>query len=176
VNDNAMQIVHLVEQEQPHLLLKACGQCGEYARLGDGTHFWTNDRLYYMAPVPPAVSCAVAKWDPGVQVDPRKIGLKNGLRQLASAQIRRVLDYAPEKMALDDGNYVDGKFCPLAVAVGLPEIMKDPTDDRVHAVLTMLGYKVNNTRGIKGKFYTTNRAADLRLAAEEVLREREETT
>jgi hypothetical protein len=108
--------------------------------------------------------------------DPRKAGLKRGLRQLSSEQICRVLAYPIERMALDDGNYVDGKFCPLAVAVGLPEIMKDPTDDRVHAVLTMLGYKVNNTRGIVGKFYTANRAADLRTAAEEVLREREETT
>jgi hypothetical protein len=105
--------------------------------------------------------------------DPRKTGLKNGLRQLTSAQIRRVLDYPIEKMALDDGNYIDGKFCPLAIALGIDETMKNPSDDRVHAVLTLLGYRVNNTRNVYGTFYTTDRGHDLHLAAMEVLRERD---
>jgi hypothetical protein len=108
-----------------------------------------------------------------VKEDARKTGLKNGLRQLTSAQICRVLDYPIEKMALDEGNYIDGKFCPLAIALGIDETMKNPSDDRVHAVLTLLGYRVNNTRNVYGEFYTTNRAHDLQLAAMEVLRERD---
>lgn len=104
--------------------------------------------------------------------DPRKTGLKAGLRQLTSAQIQRVLAYPRDRIALDDGNYINGCYCPLAIGVSLDEIMKEPTDDRVHAVLTMLGYRVNNTRGIIGDFYTSRRYDDLVIAANEVLAER----
>lgn len=105
--------------------------------------------------------------------DPRKTGLKNGLRQLSSDQIRRVLDYEGE-MVLDTWNYEDGKFCPLAVAVGLNETMTDPTHDKVYNTLLEMGFKVYNTRGIKGDFYTTDRLTDLKTAALEVLEERED--
>ena len=105
--------------------------------------------------------------------DARKEGLKAGLRQLTSEQIRRVLDY-PNEMVLDEDNYTDGKFCPLAVGLGLDQIVKQPTQEKVYAILALAGYKVNNTRGKKGEFYTTERARDLRTAAEEVLAERGE--
>ena len=102
--------------------------------------------------------------------DPRKTGLKNGLRQLTIEQIEKVLSW-PEDMVLDHCNYQDGKFCPLAVGVGL-EKMPDPTHDKVYDELVRMGYKVYNTRGIKGDFYTTNRKADLIEAAREVLAEK----
>jgi hypothetical protein len=38
--------------------------------------------------------------------------------------------------------------------------------------LTELGYKVYNTRGIYGQYYTTNRKEDLLEAAKEVLEEK----
>ncbi len=105
--------------------------------------------------------------------DPRKVGLKNGLRQLTNEEIQRVLDYKGE-MVLDTHNYHEGKFCPLAVAVDLPNKPPDYpwTNDYVVDVLEKMGFTVFNTRGLKGEFYTTNRKADLITAAKEVLEER----
>ncbi|HVI40238.1 MAG TPA: hypothetical protein VM577_06230 [Anaerovoracaceae bacterium] len=102
--------------------------------------------------------------------DPRKTGLKNGLRQLTTAQLRKVIDYQGE-MVLDTYNYENGCFCPLAVGVGL-ETMENPSHDKVFNTLNELGYKIYNTRGIAGEFYTSNRKEDLLEAAREVLREK----
>lgn len=103
--------------------------------------------------------------------DPRKAGLKDGLRQLTASQLQRVIDY-PDEMVLDTYNYKDGKFCPLAVGVGLDLVMANPSHDAVLDMLTQMGYKVYNTRGIPGEFYTNNRKADLLEAAREVLEEK----
>lgn len=103
--------------------------------------------------------------------DPRKTGLKNGLRQLTVEQIKKVID-CPNEMVLDTYNYLDGKFCPLAIALDLDKIIKEPTHEKVFFTLTNLGYKVYNTRGIKGEFYTNNRKEDLLIAAKEVLEEK----
>ena len=70
--------------------------------------------------------------------DPRKTGLKNGLRQLTVDELRTVLNYEGE-MVLDTFNYQDGKFCPLAVAIGLDK-MPDPTHEKVYDKLISLGY------------------------------------
>lgn len=105
--------------------------------------------------------------------DPRKTGLKNGLRQLTSEQIRTVLSW-PFPMVLDTYNYDNGCYCPLAVGVGIPARMEKPTHQKVFDELTKMGYSVYNTRGIKGDFYTCDREKDLRIAAEEVLIERGE--
>lgn len=102
--------------------------------------------------------------------DPRKTGLKNGLRQLNSKQLERVINY-PNEMILDEFNYKDGLFCPLAIGLELDEKLLQPTHDKVFKTLTALGYSVYNTRGIEGKFYTTNRKEDLLEAAKEVLEE-----
>lgn len=103
--------------------------------------------------------------------DPRKTGLKNGLRQLTIEQLQRVIEH-PGEMILDEYNYQDGKFCPLAVALELDKTMKFPTHDKVFDTLTSMGYKVYNTRGIAGDFYTDNRKEDLIEAAHEVLQEK----
>lgn len=103
--------------------------------------------------------------------DPRKTGLKNGLRQLTIAQLERVINYKGE-MIYDTYNYHEGKFCALAVGVGLNQSMEKPTHDMVFGRLLLLGYNVYNTRGIEGQFYTTNRAEDLLEAAKEVLQEK----
>lgn len=103
--------------------------------------------------------------------DPRKAGLKNGLRQLTIEQLQRVIDY-PGEMVLDSYNYENGNFCALAVGVGLDKTMIDPTHEKVFDTLTSMGYKVYNTRGIPGEFYTNNRLEDLLEAAKEVLQEK----
>lgn len=102
--------------------------------------------------------------------DPRKTGLKDGLRQLTIEQLQRVIDY-PGEMVLDTFNYQDGKFCPLAVALELDK-MPEPSHDKVFQALTDMGYNVYNTRGIPGDFYTTNRLEDLLQAAKEILQEK----
>lgn len=102
--------------------------------------------------------------------DPRKIGLKQGLRQLNVEQLQRVLNY-PKEMVLDTYNYQDGKFCPLAVALEL-DSMEEPSHDKVFQILTEMGYTVYNTRGIQGEFYIDNRKEDLFLAVQEVIEEK----
>lgn len=104
--------------------------------------------------------------------DPRKTGLKNGLRQLTVEQLQRVIDY-PGEMVYDTYNYHEGKFCALAIGVGLDDKITDPTHEKVFELLDSLGYNVYNTRGIQGEFYTTNRKEDLLEAAREVLQEKQ---
>ena len=103
--------------------------------------------------------------------DPRKTGLKNGLRQLTIEQLQRILDY-PKEIVLDSYNYENGNFCPLAIALELNKTMENPNHDKVFNHLTNLGFSVFNTRGIKGEFYTTNRKKDLILAIKEVIQEK----
>ncbi len=103
--------------------------------------------------------------------DPRKTGLKNGLRQLTNEQLQNLWYYS-EEMVLDSFNYEDGKFCALAIALDLDKQIVEPTHNIVFDFLTKLGFKVYNTRGIKGEFYTTNRKEDLKIALGEVLHER----
>ncbi len=69
--------------------------------------------------------------------DARKTGLKNGLAQLTIQQLEKVINYSKE-MVLDEFNYNNGKFCPLAIGVGL-EKMENPTHDKVFNKLTNLG-------------------------------------
>lgn len=108
--------------------------------------------------------------------DARQEGLRAGLEQLTTEQLLRVFHY-PKPMAVDHGNYVDGHYCPLAVGLGLHELMQgDVTCDRVHAVMTMMGYKVNNTRGKEGMFYTDARERDLLTMILQILRERGHVT
>jgi hypothetical protein len=103
--------------------------------------------------------------------DPRKTGLKNSLRQLTIEQLERVINY-PSEMVLDTYNYEDGKFCPLAVGVGIDKWLKYPTHEKVFNILSTMGYKIYNTRGIEGNFYTNNRLSDLLEAAKEVIEEK----
>lgn len=103
--------------------------------------------------------------------DKRKIGLKAGLSQLTVEQLIRVIYYKKE-ILLDEFNYKDGLFCPLAIGLNLDETMENPDHNKVYEKLTSLGYKVNNTRGIEGEFYTSNRKEDLLKAAYEVLEEK----
>lgn len=103
--------------------------------------------------------------------DPRKTGLKNGLKQLTIEQLKRVIEY-PDEMVLDSYNYENGKFCPLAIGLNLDKTIENPTHDKVFNELISRNYKVYNTRGIDGEFYTVNRKEDLLEAAKEVLQEK----
>lgn len=87
--------------------------------------------------------------------------------------MRRVLHYR-RPMVLDEFNYKDGCFCPLAVALGLDEAFLTPSDEAVFGVLKIMGYCVQNTRHVQGEFYRggyEERFADLVAAVQEVLQE-----
>lgn len=119
-------------------------------------------------PMPSSEDASKRYW---ILEDPRKAGLKNGLRQLTIEQLQRVINYKGE-MVLDSFNYENGNFCALAIGVGLDQTMIEPTHEKVFQALTDMGYNVYNTRGIPGEFYTTNRLEDLLTAAKEVLQEK----
>lgn len=103
--------------------------------------------------------------------DPRKAGIKDGLRQLTVEQIDRLLTH-DGPLCLDTWNYHEGAYCPLAVGLGLDTVFKEPSHEKVYSVLALMGYKINNTWGRLGQFYTTDRKADLIRAAEEVRAEK----
>lgn len=103
--------------------------------------------------------------------DPRKTALKNGLRQLNYEQLLRVACFDGQ-MVTDKFNYADGKFCPLAIGIGMDRWLKDPTHEKVYAILTLAGFKVNNTWQVEGEFFTDDRENDLRIALEEVMAEK----
>lgn len=85
---------------------------------------------------------------------------------LTFEQLLRILDYDNEFL-LDDCNYRDGKFCPLAVAFNLHETVSNPSDDIIRDEIVRIGnaqipdFAINPTKGIQGTFYTTNRRDDL---------------
>jgi hypothetical protein len=60
----------------------------------------------------------------------------------------------------------------LAIGLSLDQTITDPTHQKIFDQLTQMGYKVYNTRGICGEFYTKNRKQDLIIAAQEVLTEK----
>ena len=103
--------------------------------------------------------------------DPRKTGLKRGLEQLTLEQLQRLRAWEGP-LVLDNVNYKEGQFCPLAVALDLPRTLASPSDEAVVQHLTGLGLSVYNTRGIVGKFYTSDRRRDLFEALDEVIKNR----
>lgn len=104
--------------------------------------------------------------------DKRKMALLNGLRQLTIDQLRRVESWKGTILT-DRFNYHEGCWCPLAIGLGLPEFVKNPTQEKVYSIMALAGYKINNTWGVEGYFYTNNRDIDLRSALQEVILEKE---
>lgn len=116
-------------------------------------------------------------------MDPRKAALKEGIQQLRKHEIERLIAHVEggQPILLDrdeqgHANVSGGVYCPLAVAVGIqahPHTVELDTDEGVAKFLTeWCGFKIYNTRGIAGEFYTNNRRDDLLVAAREVLSER----
>lgn len=102
--------------------------------------------------------------------DPRKTGLKMGLRQLNVEQLQKVINYQG-KLCLDNFNYENGKICPLGAALDLDKI-DNLSHEKVYNTLIKMNYVVYNTKGIEGKFYRENRQQDLIIAAKEVWSEK----
>lgn len=112
--------------------------------------------------------------------DPRKVALKEGLRQLRPHELWRLIEWVEGGGAVlldrdEEGraNYDGQMYCPLAVAVRMHEGLPYDSDESVYKILTgWFGLKVYNTRGVKGEFYTTERRRDLLVAAREVMAEK----
>ena len=112
--------------------------------------------------------------------DPRKTALKEGLRQLRPHELWRLVEWIDGGGAVlldrdEDGNanYNGQAYCPLAIAVRMHEGVPYESDESVYKILSSwFGFKVYNTRGVAGEFYTTERRRDLMIALREVLREK----
>lgn len=119
----------------------------------------------------------------GVTEDPRKTALEDGLRQLRPHELERLVWWIesgnPVLLDRDEyghANYSRGTYCPLAIAVRVPVLhgyLDDRDADVAETLTKYYGFKIYNTRGIAGEFYTTNRREDLLTAAREVLAEKE---
>lgn len=61
-----MKILHLVTQRgQPYgSTRQSCENCGEWGRIGDGTHFYTDDPAIYENPSEGYQTCRKANYDP----------------------------------------------------------------------------------------------------------------
>lgn len=103
--------------------------------------------------------------------DKRKTALKSGLRQLTYEQLLRVACFDGQ-MLLDKFNYDNGKFCPLAIGIGMDRWCRRPSQENVYAILTLAGFKANNTWDVEGEFFTTDRQRDFRIALDEVMQEK----
>lgn len=117
--------------------------------------------------------------------DPRKTALKNGLRQLRPHELWRLVEWVDgggsvllDRDEFGHANYNGNAYCPLAIGVRMHEGVPWVSDESVYNILTHWhgfrhGFRVYNTRGIAGEFFTTNRRDDLLTAAREVMAEKE---
>lgn len=109
--------------------------------------------------------------------DPRRVAIKNGLNQLNTNQLQRILDTPAEQMVFDTYNYDEstGKYCPLATGLGFPDTYKSivpMTDAELKRIILDWGYFLNEMSRIPGRFYTSNRAEDAVEIVRELIRER----
>lgn len=58
------------------------------------------------------------------------------------------------------------------MAIGVPDIIENPTNETVRDMILEMGYDLNPMKGIEGKYYTTNRLEDLKNLVMEILKDR----
>lgn len=114
-------------------------------------------------------------------MDSRYLALKFGLSQLNNDQLKTIM---LEKENITYECYYDEKthhWWALAVGLGVPKLINDSemTNKKAAAVIAEIGLKgisnftLNPISGIKGDFYTTNRADDLYGVCVEIIKERQ---
>ncbi len=92
------------------------------------------------------------------------------LSSFSKPQVQRIVDNI-DKICFDTWNYDEatGKFCPLAIALGVDQVVF-PTNDIVRDIIGNHGFSpVNALKGIPGTFYTDRRREDLLEVCNEVL-------
>lgn len=116
-------------------------------------------------------------------MDPRKKLMLDSLRRLKVAELQRILVACQTGLILVDDclckPHPTAKdvmlFCPIAVAVDLPNIMREPTNEKVTQVLELLGVPPLGFSGVYGTFYSGDsleRTHDLITATLEVINEK----
>jgi hypothetical protein len=118
------------------------------------------------------------------EIDARFIAVVRGLDQLSCDGLRRILAFqnSNEGIVYDGGNFdaETRRWCPLGIGLGLADehntTSRSITTDAEAKVLIVTegrqlypDFHLNPISGINGRFYSSNRASDLRLACETIL-------
>jgi len=106
-------------------------------------------------------------------MDKRRITLKTSLSILSNEQLWQILNTPKDQMVYDGANYSDGKFCPLAVGLGLTSAVDDA--DCVRQIQSFGIKNPRNMHGVPGDFYRQDRHKDLITVVQELLSERQES-
>ena len=131
------------------------------------------------------------------RADPRYVALRRGLEQLDDEDLKRLAEYPADRILLDGGNYAEGKFCPLCVALEVPKALGElrfvdayldemeddvvpPTNGLAQLLLAERGrrkygpsFRFNQLHGLPGEFYRDpHRLEDLLEVLNEVMEER----
>lgn len=105
-------------------------------------------------------------------MDNRRFTIKEHLSHLSLAQLQRIASTPADKMVYDGCNFdpANGRFCPLAVALGVNSA-KDDKD--CYEQIAALGFNPRSMHGVEGDFYRDpHRAEDLIEVVNELLSER----
>lgn len=120
-------------------------------------------------------------------MDLRRLAVKDGLNQLTTNQINRLIEKIrldPDSVLCDNGwNDPDtGRWCAKAQALDVPSLgIVCETNEKARELIQKVGeanslagkeFSLNTTSGISGNFYTTNRLEDLAEICEEIINER----
>lgn len=108
--------------------------------------------------------------------DTRYRFIRERLESLTTRQLQEIVSNQ-DKLLFDEFNFHNGKFCPMAIAVGCHK-MNRPTDQRVREAIGKVFNPVNIMRGVPGTFYhgtDEERRRDLLGLIEEIIVERVRT-
>ncbi|MEO8378062.1 MAG: hypothetical protein ABI779_00215 [Acidobacteriota bacterium] len=120
----------------------------------------------------------------GLRRDLRFLAILEGLSQLTCVGLLRVLAYnAAGRVLYDGGNFdpASRTWCPLAIGIGIADwteahVVTVGTDALAKSLIIDLGrhylttFHLNPVSGIDGRFYRDDRAGDLRVGCETLLR------
>lgn len=104
--------------------------------------------------------------------DKRRHAMKRRLMMLARSEVQAIVDNI-DLILFDDCNYRDGKFCPIAIALGAHLLDVHWTDEGVKDFIGEYFYPVNILHGVPGEFYhgdAAERRRDLLAICAEVLK------
>jgi hypothetical protein len=109
-------------------------------------------------------------------MDERRRLIKERLYYLGNGQLRRIL-YMHSMLCTDEFNFnpEKGTYCPVALALNAPNMVKQPTDEKVKKFISGYFQEVNILKGVPGEFYHgthEERKKDILDLVREILEER----
>ena len=108
-----------------------------------------------------------------MDTDERYLTIKSRLETLTNEEISRIIDNK-DRLCVDLLNYdiLNDTYCPLAIALNLHNTIKDPNNSKIMIEIEKRFIPVNIVKGLKGKFYTTDRKSDIINLCHEILNDR----